>query len=48
MRKGTTIALAILLLLILGATTLQLFFLASLLEGDPRPQRRTVRSTTLG
>lgn len=28
MRKGTTITLAILLLLILGATTLQLFFLA--------------------
>ena len=28
MRKGTTIAIALLLLLILGATTLQLFFLA--------------------
>lgn len=28
MRKGTTIALALLLLLILGAATLQLFFLA--------------------
>lgn len=28
MRKGTTITLAILLLLILGAATLQLFFLA--------------------
>jgi len=48
MRKGTTIALAILLLLILGATTLQLFFLTSRDEGDPRPQRQTVTSTTLG
>lgn len=28
MRKGTTIVIGLLLLLILGATTLQLFFLA--------------------
>ena len=39
MRKGTTIVLAILLLLILGAATLQLFFLTSRDEGDPRPSQ---------
>ena len=49
MRKGTTITIAILLLLILGATTLQLFFLADRDDGsDPRPERTTLTSTTLG
>lgn len=46
MRKGTTIALAILLLLILGATTLQLFFLADRDGSDPRPQRTTLTTET--
>jgi hypothetical protein len=48
MRKGTTIVLALLLLLILGATALQLFFLADRSETDPRPERTTTTSTTLG
>lgn len=54
MRKGTTIVLAILLLLILGAATLQLFFLTSRDDGDPRPSQTpqtpltSTTSTTLG
>jgi hypothetical protein len=48
MRKGTTIALALLLLLILGAATLQLFFLAPRDDTDPRPRQAPVTSTTLG
>lgn len=48
MRKGTTIVLAILLLLILGAATLQLFFLAERGESDPRPRPAPVTSITLG
>jgi len=45
-RPGTTIALAALLVLILGAATLQLFFLARE-EGDPQPAPASSTTTAL-